>query len=147
MKVTAAWQGKRHFVAKGDSGHEVAMDAKEEAGGENKGSRPMELLLMGLAGCTGIDVTMILEKMRQPLERLTIDVVGVRREEYPQAFTEIHVTYRMDGAVEADKAWRAIQLSEEKYCSATASLNATVIPHLVLNGQEIVNANHTANHT
>ncbi|CAM3719604.1 OsmC family protein [Alicyclobacillus pomorum] len=137
MSISAQWQGKRQFVARGASGHQVTMDAKPEVGGEDKGSRPMEMLLMGLAGCTGIDVTMILEKMRQQLERFSIEVVGKRREEYPQAFTEIHLTYRMDGDVDADKAWRAIVLSEEKYCSASASLNATIIPHLVLNGTEI----------
>ncbi len=139
MRVTTTWHGKRHFTAVGASGHEVSIDAKPDVGGEDKGSRPMELLLMGLTGCTGIDVTMILERMRQPLERLDIEAVGVRREEYPQAFTEIHLTYRMTGDVQPAKAWRAIQLSEEKYCSASASLKARIVPHLVLNGQEVPN--------
>jgi putative redox protein len=92
---------------------------------------------MGLVGCTGIDVAMILERMRQPLDRLDIEAVGQRREEYPQAFTEIHLTYHVDGEIPPAKVWRAIRLSEEKYCSASASLNARIVPHLVLNGEEI----------
>ncbi|MCL6515484.1 OsmC family protein [Alicyclobacillus sp.] len=137
MRVTTTWHGKRHFSATGASGHTVSIDAKPDAGGEDKGARPMELLLMGLTGCTGIDVTMILERMRQPLEALDIEAVGTRREEYPQAFTEIHLTYRITGDVQPAKAWRAIHLSEEKYCSASASLSARIVPHLVLNGAPV----------
>jgi putative redox protein len=137
MRVTAEWQGKRHFEAVGPSGYQVAMDAAEEVGGEGRGHRPMELLLMGLVGCTGIDVTMILERMRQPLTDLRIEAEGTRRDEYPQKFTEIHLTYRMQGDISPDKAWRAIHLSEEKYCSASASLNARIVPHLILNGEEV----------
>lgn len=140
MHVHTKWLGNRHFEAVGDSGHTIHMDAKPEDGGENRGNRPMELLLAGLAGCTGIDIAMILERMRQPLKGLEIDIDGVRRDTYPQAFTDIHVTYRITGNVEPDKAWRAIRLSEEKYCSASASLSATIVPKLVLNGDEIPNA-------
>lgn len=137
MKVTGNWKGKRHFEAQGPSGHMVSMDAKPEAGGEDKGNRPMELVLMGLIGCTGIDVTMILERMREPLEDLQIEADGTRSEEHPQKFTEIHLTYHLTGEVSVQKAWRAIHLSEEKYCSASASLNATIVPHLVLNGTSV----------
>ncbi|WP_245628932.1 OsmC family protein [Alicyclobacillus shizuokensis] len=137
MRVTANWLGRRHFAAVGPSGCQVEMDAAAEVGGEGHGARPMELLLMGLIGCTGIDVTMILERMRQPLSSLTIEANGTRREEYPQKFTEIHLYYRMAGDVDADKAWRAIHLSEDKYCSASASLQAEIVPHLILNGQEV----------
>ncbi len=136
MHVESKWLGKRHFTSTGPSGHPVEMDAKVEDGGEDKGNRPMELLLMGLSGCTGIDVTLILERMREPLESLTIHADGVRREEKPQAFTEIRLTYEMTGPVQPAKAWRAIHLSEEKYCSASASLNARIVPRLVLNGKE-----------
>ncbi|MCF8565270.1 OsmC family protein [Alicyclobacillus tolerans] len=137
MKVTTNWTGKRHFTSKGPSGFEVSIDAAESAGGENSGNRPMELLLMGLTGCTGIDIAMILERMRQPLEGLDIEASGTRREDYPQAFTEIHLTYKMTGEVQPAKAWRAIVLSEQKYCSASASLRAKIVPHLILNGAEI----------
>jgi putative redox protein len=135
MKVTATWQGGRHFEAVGQTGYKVQMDAGPADGGNNRGNRPMELILMGLVGCTGIDVAMILERMREPLESLDIEASGTRREEHPRAFTEIHLTYRMTGNISPQKAWRAIHLSEEKYCSASASLNATIVPHLVLNGE------------
>ncbi|EJY55262.1 OsmC family protein [Alicyclobacillus hesperidum URH17-3-68] len=137
MKVTSKWLGQRHFQADGPSGNTIYMDARKEEGGTGQGNRPMELLLMGLVGCTGIDIAMILERMRVPLEGLEIEAVGERREEYPQAFTRIHLTYRMTGEVPAAKAWRAIRLSEEKYCSAIASVRAEVIPHLVLNDSDI----------
>ncbi|MCL6549161.1 MAG: OsmC family protein [Alicyclobacillus sp.] len=137
MNITATWLGKRHFRAIGPSGHAVHLDARAEDGGEGQGNRPMELLLMGLAGCTGIDVSLILERMRQPLEQLEIEAAGTRQEQYPQKFTEIHLYYRMQGDVQPEKAWRAIHLSESKYCSASASLNAAIVPHLVLNGREI----------
>lgn len=138
MNVRTTWKGKRQFQATGPSGYQVLMDAKEDVGGEDKGNRPMELLLMGLTGCTGIDVTMILERMRQPLDTLHIDAKGVRRDEYPQAFTEIHLTYDMTGDVQPAKAWRAITLSEQKYCSASASLHAKIVPHLILNGTTVL---------
>ncbi|WP_206831962.1 OsmC family protein [Alicyclobacillus fructus] len=137
MKVVGKWLGQRHFQADGPSGNTIYMDAKKEDGGTGQGNRPMELLLMGVVGCTGIDISMIMEKMRVPLQSLEIEAVGERREEYPQAFTRIHLTYRMTGDVPPAKAWRAIRLSEQKYCSAIGSLKAEVIPHLVLNGTEV----------
>ncbi len=137
MKIEAKWLGKRRFEANGPSGKSVHMDAKADDGGTGDGNRPMELLLMGLAGCTGIDITMIMERMRQPLESLDITAQGHRRESFPKAFTEIHLTYTMVGSISPDKAWRAINLSEQKYCSASASLSAKIVPHLVLNGSEV----------
>jgi putative redox protein len=137
MRVEAQWRGKRSFQATGPSDNTIDMDAATDVGGEGKGVRPMELVLMGLVGCTGIDVTMILERMRQPLESLRIEADGTRRDEHPQKFTEIHLTYHVAGDVTPDKVWRAIHLSEEKYCSASASLNATIVPHLILNGQAV----------
>lgn len=137
MHVKSEWQGKRHFSSTGPSGHAVQMDAKVDDGGDDRGNRPMELLLMGLTGCTGIDVTLILERMRQPLQSLVIEADGVRREERPQAFTDIQLTYTMTGDVSPAKAWRAIHLSEEKYCSASASFRARIIPKLILNGVEV----------
>jgi putative redox protein len=137
MKVEAKWLGSRHFQAEGPSGNTVYMDAGRQDGGTGQGNRPMELLLMGLVGCTGIDISMILERMRQPLSHMKIEAVGQRRDERPQSFTEIHLTYHLEGDLQPAKAWRAIHLSEEKYCSASASLNASIIAHLVLNGKEV----------
>ncbi|MFC4768927.1 OsmC family protein [Effusibacillus consociatus] len=135
MKVNVNWHGKRRFEAKGDSNHPVVMDAKPDIGGENQGARPMELLLMGLGGCTGIDVVMILEKMRLTVEELSIEIDGTRREELPQKFTEIHMKYVLKGPdLTRDKVERAIRLSEEKYCSASASFNARIHASFELNG-------------
>lgn len=137
MHVESTWQGKRHFKSIGPSGRTVDMDASTASGGDDAGNRPMELVLMGLTGCTGIDIAMILERMREPLESLTIRADGKRREEHPQAFTEIHLTYEITGDVAPAKAWRAIRLSEEKYCSASASLSARIVPALLLNGKAV----------
>lgn len=135
MKVSVEWQGKRRFAAVGDSKHTVVMDAKAEVGGEDGGPRPMELLLMGLGGCTGIDIVMILEKMRLTVEDFRMEIEGARREEYPQKFTEIHVKYILKGPdLAPDKVERAIRLSEEKYCSASASLNAQIVASYEING-------------
>jgi putative redox protein len=142
MKVNTMWTGKRHFESIGISGTTVNIDARQEDGGEGRGNRPMELLLMGLTGCTGIDIAMILERMRQPLDSLEIEAEGIRKEDHPKAFTEIHLTYRMNGQITPDKAWRSIHLSEDKYCSASASLSARITPHLVLNGKEIPQVEH-----
>lgn len=137
MTVVTTWQEKRHFLSSGPSGHEVSIDAKSDAGGEDRGSRPMELLLMGLTGCTGIDIAMILERMRQPLSGMKIEARGERSETHPQKYEEIHLTYYLDGDIQPAKAWRAIHLSEEKYCSASASFNAVIVAHLVLNGEDM----------
>jgi putative redox protein len=137
MKVISKWLGQRHFQADGPSGNTIYMDAKREEGGTGQGNRPMELLLMGIVGCTGIDIAMILERMRLDMKGLEIEASAVRRDEHPKAFTEIHLTYHVEGDVPASKAWRAIHLSEEKYCSAIGSIRANVIAHLVLNGTEV----------
>jgi putative redox protein len=117
-----------HFVAQGLSGVEVHIDAAENIGGHNAGARPMELLLMGLGGCTAIDVILILKKQRQPIEDLKIEVSGERvkiegTEMSP--FRQINVHFAFKGDLDAVKVERAIQLSMEKYCSATAQLSAS----------------------
>lgn len=137
MKVTTKWLGQRHFEADGPSGNTIYIDANREAGGTGEGNRPMELLLMGVVGCTGIDIAMILERMRVNVEAFQIEATGTRRDEHPKAFTDMHLTYRIDGDVPPAKAWRAIRLSEEKYCSAIGSVSANVVPHLILNGSDV----------
>lgn len=135
--VTTKWLGQRHFQVDGPSGNTIYIDARREEGGTGQGNRPMELLLMGIVGCTGIDIATILERMRVNAESLQIEASGTRREEHPKGYTEIHLTYQIEGDVPPAKAWRAIRLSEEKYCSAIASVSATVVPHLVLNGSDV----------
>ncbi|AEH24431.1 OsmC family protein [Pyrococcus yayanosii] len=93
------------------------------------GISPMKLLLLSVAGCTAYDVVMILKKMRQPIEGLEVDIKGERREEHPRIYKRIHIHYRIYGNVDEDKARRAIELSQDKYCSASA--------HLKLSGAEV----------
>ncbi len=128
-----------HFEAQGSSAAKVHIDAAEGIGGHNAGSRPMELLLMGLGGCTAIDVILILKKQKQQIDDLKITVSGDRvkiegTEMTP--FRKINIHFAFEGTITADKAKRAIQLSMEKYCSATAQFSATAeIGHsLSING-------------
>lgn len=137
MKVTAEWQGRRRFSATGPSGYEIAMDATPLYGGDSQGNTPMELLLMGLCGCMGIDVTMILDQMREEIDLLRIEAEGTRREELPTSFTVINLIFHIDGNVSAHKVWRAILLGKKKYCAVSHSLSADITPILILNGEQV----------
>ena len=130
-----------HFEAKGSSPIPVHIDAAEGIGGHNAGARPMELLLMGLGGCTAIDVILILKKQRQVVEDFQIRVSGDREkiegtEKTP--FRQINIQFELKGAIDGNKALKAIQMSMDKYCSATAQLepSATITHTLVLNGEK-----------
>lgn len=106
-----------------ESGHTVLMDASSAVGGENKGPRPMEMLLMGLGGCTSIDVVMILEKARQEISSCKVEISAERAETEPRVFTKIHVHFIVSGkTLSEDRVARAIELSAEKYCSASIML-------------------------
>jgi putative redox protein len=100
------------------------MDAAEESGGQNLGARPLQLLLVGLAGCTGMDVVSFLRKMRQPVEGYRIEVEGERAEDHPKVFTHIHLRHIVVGRVAEDRLAKAVELSEAKYCSAHAMLRS-----------------------
>jgi len=120
--VTVEWEGDLKFTATNERSVSMTMNATD-AGGRPAGITPMELLLMALGGCTGIDVVLILKKQRQKLERLTLNVTGRRREEQPRYYEQIHVEYVLKGSgLDEKKLQRAIQLSEEKYCSVSAML-------------------------
>ena len=86
------------------------------------GISPMKLLLLSVAGCTAYDVVMILKKMREPIEGLEVEISGKRREEHPRIYEEVHLHYRIHGDVKEEKAKRAIELSQDKYCSASAHI-------------------------
>lgn len=124
-----------HFQAQGSSSIPVSIDAAEAVGGRNAGSRPMELLLMGLGGCTAIDVILVLKKQRLQVDDFRVSVSGERvkiegTEMSP--FRKINVHFQIKGNVPLEKAQRAIQLSMEKYCSATAQLSPSAeITHTV----------------
>ena len=117
-----------HFEAQGMSGVPVQIDAAEDIGGHNAGSRPMELLLMGLGGCTAIDVLLIMKKQRQIVEDLQISVSGEREKiEGTQMtpFRKINIHFKFKGNIQKDKAQKAIEMSMEKYCSATAQFSSS----------------------
>ena len=122
MSVDLQWRGDMEFSGAMSSGHEVVLDASPEVGGNDRGPRPLEMLLLGLAGCTAIDVISLLKKMRQPVQAYRVRVRGVRREEYPQYFTHITIEHVVTGDVAEDRLARAVELSSEKYCSAEAML-------------------------
>ncbi len=123
MKTTIERIGNKAFAATTGSGHTVIMDASPEVGGENKGPRPMEMLLMGLGGCTSIDIVMILEKARQDIKSCKVRVTAERAETEPKVFTDIHVHFILEGTnLDPKRVQKAIDLSAKKYCSASIML-------------------------
>jgi len=122
LEIIADWQGDLNFIGKNDLENSLQMGSKQ-----NKDNiSPMELLLMGLAGCTGYDVVGILEKKRQFLQRFKVVVRGKRADDYPMVYTDIEVKYLLWGDNLSEKAvGQAIKLSEEKYCSASVMLGKT----------------------
>ena len=121
-KASISWVDGLQFVAESGSGHGIVVVSSVENGGHNAGPRPMELLLMGLLGCTAMDVISILKKKRQPVRDLKIFATGEQASEPPRYFTKIHLEYVAYGNVDEQALARSIQLSEENYCSAAATL-------------------------
>src|SRR5215470_7731159 len=123
MTARATLETGMRFDAQSGSCHSVTLDAAEHGGGQNAGFRPMELLLVGLAGCTGMDVISILRKKRQNVTGYEVRVRGVRAEEHPMVFVEITVEHVITGHhIQPEAVARAIALSEERYCGAGAML-------------------------
>jgi len=120
MEAEIDWQDGVRFVARSGSGHEIDIDGAVESGGTNAGARPMELVLIGTAACASYDVVTILEKSRQPVSGCVAKVTGTRAPEPPRVFTHLkmHFIVSGDGLTEA-KVARAVELSAEKYCSAS----------------------------
>ena len=115
------------FVAKGDSGHWVTMDGPADFGGSNAGSRPKELILFALGGCTGSDVVAILKKKRAPVQDFEMNLSAVTADEHPQVYTSIHIEYVFYGTgINCSDVERAIELSTTKYCAVSAMLRASV---------------------
>jgi len=126
--VRVRWSGKRQFVGWDSAGHGVVMDAPAQYGGEGTGPRPLEVFLYGLAACTAMDVVSVLEKKRQDFTGLEIEVDATQREdEYPKIYTRIELTYVVTGrGVKPEAVARAIELSEDKYCSVRGMLGPQV---------------------
>ena len=137
MKARIKWVQDVMFLGESGSGHSVVMDGAPDAGGRNLGFRPMEMLLLGLGGCSAFDVVMILKRGREAVTDCVIEVDAERATTDPKVFTKIVMRYIVTGkALDPKKVERAVNLSAEKYCSATATLAKTAtIAHEV----EIVN--------
>ena len=127
MKTRIIWKGNVSFLAEAGSGHSVLMDGAPEAGGQNAGPRPMEMLLMGLGGCTAFDVVMILKKGRHDIRDCVVEIQAQRASVDPKVFTDIHLHFIVTGKnINSQQVERAIDLSAEKYCSASIMLKSTV---------------------
>ena len=128
MNISVKWIDGMLMVGKSDSGHAVVMDGPPEIGGENLGVRPMEMLLLGMTGCTMIDVVSTLKKMREDVVDCQTQVSADRSEEYPKVFTNINVHFILKGKqLNPSKVDKAIKLSAEKYCSASIMIGKTAI--------------------
>lgn len=126
MNISVNWVDGMLMVGKSHSGHSITMDGPPEIGGENLGVRPMEMLLLGVAGCTMIDVVTTLKKMRQELTHCETRVNAERADDHPKVFTDIHIQFIIKGkGLDTKKVEKAITLSAEKYCSASIMLGKT----------------------
>jgi putative redox protein len=115
--------GDYGFEATDSGGHTVRMDSKPESGGIDFGIRPMQMLLMGLGGCSGIDIVSILKKQRQQVDGFHMDIEGEREPDVePSVWKKINVTFHLKGNIDLDKAKKACQLSMDKYCSVAETL-------------------------
>lgn len=133
MKASAKWVRDVMFVGESGSGHSVVMDGAPDAGGRNLGFRPMEMLLLGLAGCSAFDVVLILRRGRENITDCVVEVDGDRADTDPKVFTNVRMTYTVTGRnLDRNKVERAVKLSEEKYCSASAMFGKTAqISHTI----------------
>ncbi len=126
MKARVKWLEQSTFVAQSGSGHSVVLDGPPEAGGQNLGVRPMEMVLMGLGGCTAFDVVDILKKKREQVSGCVVEIEAERAETTPKVFTKIHVRYIVTGKdIKEESVKRAVELSAEKYCSVSLMLGKT----------------------
>ncbi|MCF7530384.1 OsmC family protein [Neisseria lisongii] len=123
MQVTSKWLDGMCFVGSTESGHSVVMEGLAQEGATRRGPSPMEMLLLGVAGCSSIDVVMIAEKQRQKVVDCQATVTAKRAESVPKVFTEIHIHFKVIGRDLQEKAVaRAVEMSAEKYCSASIML-------------------------
>lgn len=126
MECTVRWAGSdagMSFIAETGSGHSVMMDGAPEAGGRNLAARPMEMILAGTGGCTAFDVVMILKRGRHAVTGCEVQLKAERAETDPKVFTQVHFHYRIKGRnLKPEAVARAIELSKEKYCSASIML-------------------------
>lgn len=134
MNAKAIWKGGMAFTGVNDEGYLVPMDASAKVGGQDVGFRPLQLLAVGLAGCTGMDVISILQKKRQEVTGFEVSAEVERSTEHPKVFTKIILTYTVKGKnLDPQAVERAVELSETKYCGAQAMLKKTAeITHKIV---------------
>ncbi len=137
LKTRVRWVEDHRFLATTGSGFSLVLDNPHREGGA--AASPMELLLVSLAGCTGVDVVAILEKMRQPLERFEVEVEGWRADDHPRIYTVLDVVYRAWGQIDVKKLLKAVRLSEGKYCSVSEMLrpSSKIAIRVELNGNVV----------
>lgn len=125
MQATVKWVDGKMFLGESGSGHTVVMDGPPDHGGRNMGVRPMEMILLGLGGCASFDVISILEKTRQKVSDCRVELSAERAEGVPSPFTKIHLKFVVTGvALKEVQVKKAVELSAEKYCSASIMLGA-----------------------
>jgi putative redox protein len=122
--ATVKWIGEQKFVAISPSGHAITIDSDRES---NKAPGPMELLLLALGACTATDIVIVLEKKRQKLESLEVICSGERAAEPPSVWTKVEILYRLRGKLDDAAVKHAIELSDDKYCSVSATLRKTAL--------------------
>ena len=126
MQARIKWVQDATFLGESGSGHAVVMDGPPDHGGRNLGVRPMEMLLLGMGGCTAFDVVSILKKSRQPITDCVAEIEAARAEQDPKIFTRIHVHFIVTGqGLDDRRVARAVSLSADKYCSASIMLGKT----------------------
>jgi len=126
MKAVIRHSGNMSFIGKSESNHWVIIDTSKKFGGEEASVRPMELILIGLGGCTGMDVISILNKMRVKLDKFYVNIEAEQAEDHPKVFKKVHIEYIFHGKdLKKENLERAIKLSQEKYCPVSAMLRNT----------------------
>lgn len=138
MKATIKWVDGARFIGESGSGHSVVMDGPEEIGGRNVGIRPMEMLLLGVGACSAVDVVSILKKARQQVTHCEAQVLATRVDAVPAVFETLHLHFVVSGdGLDDGKVRRAVELSAEKYCSASIMLQKAGVA--ITHDYEIVN--------
>jgi len=124
MDAKVTWSKRLSFIGEADTGFSVPLGANPQVGGDNDGFRPMELIAIGIAGCTGMDVISILQKKRQNVTAFEVQLRSQQAQDHPHVFTQIEIEYLISGHdVDETAVQRAIELSENKYCPAQAMFN------------------------
>lgn len=126
MHASVTWEGEARFIGRTESGHAVAMDGPPDAGGRDQGPRPMEMVLLGLGGCSAFDVVHILQRSRRTVAACRVEIQAERAADDPKVFTAIHMHFVVSGdGLGENRVARAVELSAEKYCSVARMLAST----------------------